>query len=398
MRQLIIDFLKRHLVVQSVFFASFRALLNFIGLFVKRNKKQILFASYGGRGFDDSPKEIYKEICKRPEFRDYDLVWAFIDTNNYHLKHARVVKIDSKEYYKTLLTANIWVSNSGADRGIGLSTKNRIVVETWHGTPLKKICGEENNSTTIENVDLKRKIDKTTIRCAQSEYDLEILSRVFNADKSSFLLCDLPRNDTLVRMHNKKELDDIRNTIGVPSDKKVLLYMPTYREYEVDENNHTFMRIPMMIDKWQSALGNDYILLVRAHYSVYKSLDVGDSGFTIDVSKYPNVEDLYLIADAMITDYSSSFIDYSILCRPMFCFAYDLDEYCKKRGLYIDLEKELPCRVNRTEDELLEDIKNCDYSLASDKTRLFHEKYTPHAGNSTKTVVDAMVNQINDRD
>ena len=97
----------------------------------------------------------------------------------------------------------------------------------------------------------------------------------------------------------------------------------------------------------------------------------------------------------MISDYSSTYFDYSILNRPMFCFAYDLEEYEEKRGLYLNIYEALPCPVNETEDELLNDVLSCDYEARSKQTESFHMKYAPNAGNATSTVVRKLTEKLN---
>ena len=143
----------------------------------------------------------------------------------------------------------------------------------------------------------------------------------------------------------------------------------------------------MNLDYWKEKLGNEYVLLIRAHYAVSRAMNLKVDDFVKDVSKYPHLNDLYIISDLMISDYSSTFFDYSILHKPMICFAYDLEEYEKKRGLYLDLEQTLPCRIDRTEGAVIEHIINMNFLEESIKTKSFSEKFCPYAGNASRTVV-----------
>ena len=92
------------------------------------------------------------------------------------------------------------------------------------------------------------------------------------------------------------------------------------------------------------------------------------------------------ISDILISDYSSIMIDYSVIERPIFSYTYDLKEYKEKRGLYVDLKKELPNGICETEDELLKEILNCDFELQKEKTRKFKEKYVENDGNARKYI------------
>ena len=393
MREKLIYFLKTHPLIIRAIWGIARGVLN---LFVNfsRQKKTILFCSFGGRSFNDSPEAIYDEICSREEFNDWRLVWAFVEPDKFIIPRGDKVKVDTFSFFKTLITSKVWVSNSGMDRGIDLITDKIIRVETWHGTPLKKIGGEENQNTFgTKPGEFKGPIDTSAIRCSQSEFDREIYVRVFHASKDSILLSDLPRNDELLT-YTPERLDEIRASLGIMVRKKVILYTPTYREYKVNENKQNFIAPPMDLKKWERELGSEYVLLIRAHYAVSVALGIKENSFVRDVSLYSSLNDLYAISDMMISDYSSTYFDYAILDRPMLCFAYDKEEYEEKRGLYLDLEKDLPCKVCKHENDVISEILNMDVTAAIDATKLFHMKYAPYAGHASKVVVDAILMKL----
>lgn len=395
MRSRLILFLKTHPAIVGLVWKITRVILTVWGWFVPVRKNTMIFCSFGGRNFNDSPKAIYDKVCARKEFDEWQLIWAFVEPDKFEVPRGNKIKVDTFAFFKALLYCRVWVSNSGMDRGIELHRKSNIRVETWHGTPIKKICGEENQTTFEKSPELyKGEIDNDTIRCAQSEFDLEIYSRIFHASKDSILLSDLPRNDALLK-YSIDDVKKIRKRLGICENKKVLFYTPTYREYLINDSNDTFIAPPIDLGKWKERLGDDYVLLIRAHYAVTAALNIIDDEFVKDVSKYPSINDLYAISDMMISDYSSTFFDFSILDRPMFCFAYDLEEYEEKRGLYLNLYKVLPCDVNKDEDSLIENILTTDIKEASKKTRAFHMKYAPYAGNASKMVVDKILEKIN---
>lgn len=136
------------------------------------------------------------------------------------------------------------------------------------------------------------------------------------------------------------------------------------------------------------------MLLIRAHYAVSKAMALQCTDFLHDVSEYSKLNDLYAIADMLISDYSSAYVDYSILGRPMFCFAYDKEEYEEKRGLYIDLEKELPCPIDRNEDTLLDRMQTFDEKESLALVANFKQKYAPYAGNATEMVLAELKKRI----
>ena len=393
MRERLIVFLKTHPIATRCLWGVARFVLRLV-VNISTKQNTILFCSFGGRGFNDSPKAVYDEVCKREAFNDWEIVWAFVDPDKISIPRGKKVRIDTFRFFKILATSRIWVSNSGMDRGVDLVTDKIIRVETWHGTPLKRICGEEQQTGIVyQGAEPDRIIDDCAIRCAQSEFDREIFARVFHATKDSILLSDLPRNDELLN-YTAEQISEIREELEIDSSKKIILYTPTYREYLINEENKNYIAPPIDWEKWSQELGKQYVLLVRAHYAVSAALGIAGGSFVKDVSSYYSLNNLYAIADMMISDYSSTYFDYSILDRPMLCFAYDKDEYEEKRGLYLDLEKDLPCRVCRTEDDVISEIKNMNFASAIELTKVFHEKYAPYAGNASKEVVDVMLSKL----
>ena len=392
MRSKIISFLKKHPKLLAFLWATMSVLLKIWSVFLPINKKRIVFASFGGRSFNDSPKALYDEICTNPFFGDWELVWAFAKPKEFELPRGRTIRIDSFSFFRILLSSRVWVSNSGMSRGISIHRKKIIEVETWHGTPLKKIGGEENMNSLSPNRNKKgnRKLDSSTIRCAQSEYDQEIFARIFHSDKKAIDICDLPRNDELTKYTSTK-IYEIKKRIGIPLTKKVILYTPTYREYL--SNKETIEKIKENIDikKWKTELGDNYVVIIRAHYTFTEAMRISEEGFVFDLTNYPNINDLYAVSDLMISDYSSTFVDYSIMSKPMLCFAYDLEEYQEKRGLYCSLEAFLPCPIDTCQESLINRIKTMDYQLFSKKTKEFSEKYAPFAGKATKSVIKRII-------
>jgi len=314
-----------------------------------------------------------------------------VEPKDFDIPRGRKIKIDTWAFFKALLYSKVWISNSGMDRNIGISRKQTIKIETWHGTPIKRL-GIDQNSRTLGNQKRPTKRDKRTIRCAQSEYDLAIFERIFNATRESFLICDLPRNDALTRW-TEEQRDEIRNKLGIKQGKKIILYMPTYREYLIDNKGY-FFKNPIDIHKWKAEIGTEYVMLFRAHYAVAEALNIVQDDFVIDVSDYPTLNDLYIVADVLISDYSSAYFDYSILERPILCFAFDYEEYRDKRGFYKDIHDMLPCKIHINESTLISEIKTMDYDEKAAETRNFHIKYTSRAGNASEQVVNALAERL----
>lgn len=399
MRMKIINFFKRHPFWVNLFWFISRGLLNFYGLFVKQNKKMMIFVSLGGRDFGDSPRAIYEKFILDNAYNDWIFVWAFSNPTKFDIPRGIIIKIDTLKYFNYLFRSKVWICNSDIDRCIGLKKKGVIRVETWHGSALKKGYGEENETAIggkkAQKNKNKKPIDSSTIRCAQGPRDVEILSRLFHADPNCFVK-GLPRNDALVN-YSMDSIIEIKKSLGLPLDKKIILYTPTFREYQWDKKRNLYFKPPLNLEKWQSFLGKEYVFLFRAHYAVLNSLDFKDNNFAKNVSSYPNINDLYLISDIMISDYSSTFIDFSILERPMMCFGYDYDEFNKKRGFFWDLSSVLPCAIDSSEDEIIKKILELNYEEASKKSLLFKKDFAPWVGRGTRNVIEEIERRLNNR-
>ena len=369
--------LKHYPIFYVIYNRVFSFILKFIGIFCKTDNKLILFNSFGGAKFDDSPKAIYDYMVSSNKYNDYKLVWALDNPKLVENKNVKVVKNTTIKFFITALKAKYWITNSSMERGLKFKKKNTIYINTWHGTALKKL-GRDTNSVG------KFKTSKADIFYVQSQYDIDIFTRAFNWDKNKIRLVGLPRNDELCNV-KKEEIAKIKKKLNLPLDKKIILYAPTFREYNYDSNG-CFIAPPINIDKWKEKLSENYIVLFRAHYEVNKVLNIKDDGFIFNYTDYPCLNDLLKISDVLISDYSSIMIDYSILERPIFSYTYDYEEYSEKRGLYLDLNKVLPNGIQKDEDSLLEKISNCDFEKEKRKTKKFKEKFVEKCGEASKYI------------
>ena len=379
--------------MNTLYFAARWSLL-FVGFFIPIKKKAIIFVSLSGRNFDDSPKALYEEICKRSFFDDWNLIWAFKQPESFTIPRGDIIKFGSFKYWVTLLGTHIWIENGGIDLGINLNRKKNIIVRTWHGTVLKYAEGQEKTKAVLSTYRKCLKPDSRSIRCIQTEKELDVCVRTFKATPESFMKCGLPRNDDLFTY----ELEDkttIKQRLNIPLNKKVILYMPTFRNFIMDNRGGYAIKPPMDIQKWKERLGNDYVLLMRTHYMVSASMNLQNDGFVFDVCKYQPLSELYFVSDILISDYSSTMFDFSITEKPIRCFGYDYDEYLEKNGLVYDLSSILPCSIMKTEDEIIDSIVNIDYEVECKKTKQFRITFAEYAhGDASKKMVDEIERHI----
>lgn len=388
MNRTLINKVKYNKHIYSVYFTMGNLFVSLLKHFVKADEKLIVFSSFGGRKYDDSPRCIYEAMLKDHRFSDYKLVWAFIRPDKFEITRGSKIKTDTLEYYKALLSARVWITNSTMERGLSFYGKNTFYFNTWHGTPIK-VLGIDVKNTSSFVPKGKSHIDAFL---AQGGFDANTFSRVFNLRKEIIHIIGLPRNDELAAPRKEDVVKKVKQQLGIPENKKVLLYAPTFREYSKDANSNCVLTPPINLTKWQHEL-KDYVLLFRAHYEVVKVMNVEDNDFVKNASSYPNLNELMIVSDILISDYSSIFFDWSVTGKPMLCFSYDYDEYQEKRGMYFDIREALDSYIDN-EDALIAQIKETPTDSVSLKCIQFRDKYVTAFGDASVKSLDIIYQNL----
>ena len=183
-----------------------------------------------------------------------------------------------------------------------------------------------------------------------------------------------PRNDILIN-YKPERINEIKYKYGIDPDKKIILYAPTFRDNRHDGSGYVY-DTHLDFDKLRYELGQDYIILFRAHYFVANQFNFEKyNGFVYDMSRLDDINELYLISDLLITDYSSVFFDYANLERPILFYMYDLEEYANEiRGFYFDLNI-LPGPIVKDEDNLILEIKRLENWEKDEKYNSFNKRF-----------------------
>ncbi len=353
------------LVIKKVLSKIYYNVYKIIALFPAR-KKTIVFESFLGKQYSDNPKAIYQYMKKH--YPDYKLYWSF-DRRNYHSLKDNVQRPLYRFGLKWLFvmaSAEFLVTNSRMPHWIPKS-KHATYIQTWHGTPLKKlgIDIEEIHmpGTTTENYkrNFTNEAKKWDMLISPNAYSTEIFKRAFQFE-NEVIESGYPRNDILNTDNNEVKISQLKRNLKLPNDKKILLYAPTWRDNDFYEVGRYKLNLQLDLEQMKTQLEGDYVVLIRAHYLVAEHLDLSSvDGFAFNVSSYPDINELYLIADVLITDYSSVFFDYANLKRPMLFFTYDIEEYRDQlRGFYFDFEKEAPGPLVKTTEAVIEEIKKLE--------------------------------------
>lgn len=339
----------------------------------------VLCESFFGKSYSDSPKYIYEYICKNYPDK-YKFIWVINDTKTKIPYGAIKVKRFSIRYCYYLARCKYDIFNVRQPEWFRKREGN-VFLETWHGTPLKKLVFDQ------EEVMGASPLYKAQFYKQSRVWDYLVSANHFSsgAFKSAFLFdkemleYGYPRNDIL-HSENKDEIaSDIRKKLGIPADKKTILYAPTWRDDEYYGRGEYKFALKLDLRMLKEQLGDEYVVILRTHYFIADALDVtGLEGFAFNCSKYNDISELYLISDILITDYSSVFFDYSNLKRPILFYTYDLDKYRDMlRGFYMDIEKDVPGPLLFTSEEVADAIIHIDdvNKEYADKYETFYERF-----------------------
>lgn len=212
-------------LVYNLYFYIVSGLIRFMGLFVKCDKKMILFNSFGGRKYDDSPRAIFEAMLEDERFKDFRLVWALDNPEKFILPdRAVVVKDYSISFFVHALKAKVWITNSSMEHGLCFKKKSTIYINTWHGSAIKYL----GNDVKTEGKSFKGKsASKEKAFYTQSEFDEYVFKRAFGKKDDDFKRFGLPRNDELACVEDDKVMH-IKEELGIDKHKKVILYCPTF--------------------------------------------------------------------------------------------------------------------------------------------------------------------------
>lgn len=345
----------------------------------------IVFESFWGRSYSCNPAAMYEYISQ--EHPEYECVWFFNDINTFVPGNAKKVKRRSEEYYHYLMTAKYFIYNTNMPRSFK-KRYGQVVIHTMHGTPFKSfgLDVKEEADTEEKRIRIVERASIWDYLIAQGEFTKSMTWRWFRYDRN-ILETGYPRTDVLFRK-DAKSVEEIRTSLALPKGKKVILYAPTWRKEG---------RFDMMLDieEMQKALSGEYLLLIRLHHFVADYYEVPEDGtFVFDASGDIKVEDLYMITDVLVTDYSSVMFDFALTGKQMIFFAYDFEEYTKKdRGGYFDIATEAPGTLTYTTGEVIDAILHSDECLNADRKRIetFRNKYlTYENSDSAKKIFETV--------
>jgi CDP-glycerol glycerophosphotransferase len=356
-------------------------------------RDQVFYLSYNGKQYSDSPRALHEELVRRGSALTH--LWAVRDDQVQLPPTARPVRMWSREWFEALATSRWIVTNAHLPEWVE-RREGQVIVQTWHGTMLKKIGHD------IETLHFDREYQNRlalearnwSLLVSSNRFSTPILRRAFSYD-GEILETGYPRNDHLYAPDRAERAEKVRAHLGLPPGKKVVLYAPTWRDDRAHRAGQFAFDLRIDLADARARLGGDHVLLVRRHSNVVDSVPGAGDGFVHDVSEYPDIADLYLVADVLVTDYSSVMFDYAHLKRPMLFFTYDLEHYRDTlRGFYFDFEQDAPGPLVRTSHELvtaLRRIEEVREEYAGRYARFHHLFCDLDDGGASARVVDRML-------
>lgn len=345
-------------------------------------KDWIMLESFFGKSYSDSPKYLY-EYLQKTRGDQYRYIWVMQQKSPALQKTGKhtTCKMNSLRYVYYAARCGYRIFNV---RQPAWSKKRKSIVflETWHGTPLKKLAFDLDDlhsaSQNAKTLFYEHSREWNYLVSA-NRFSTDVFERCFVYNRDKILEYGYPRNDILYAANKDEIAAEVKRELGIPEGKRVILYAPTWRDDEFYGKGKYKFSLAMDLDRMRREFSADSVILLRTHYYIADILDLSEyAGFVYNGSRYEDISRLYLASDICITDYSSVFFDYANLKRPILFFAYDFDKYKDElRGFYIDMEKELPGPILKTNDEVVEALHHMDSVTEQYKERYdeFYERF-----------------------
>jgi len=353
------------------------------------SNERILFFNGTDGAFSCNPRYLFEKIYET--FGDkYEYIWILKRPETVPVHYGKAIKVAkymSPRFFYYLATSKIWVVNTHFLSEVR-PRKSQVYLQTWHAAGAFKKFGIQTRAydKSVIKMIAKDASHFTYLLCS-APICRKVYASAFGISIDKVKATGIPRNDILFNVSNtskQKIKRKLEEEYGVDPTKKIILYAPTFRDFQM------FSCFTPDIGYMKSKLGDKYVLLMRLHpvIPLANFRDMVDSAFTFDVKKYVDVQELLMVTDLLITDYSSIIFDYAILGRPMIFFPWDLDKYKKERAFYFDYEDFVPGPICFSTEELVEKILSVDKWFDRDKMLEFARKFNhPFDGRASERVI-----------
>lgn len=353
-------------------------------------RPQILFESFNGAQYSDNPRAISEMIHEI--YPEYKIVWHLNENANKELVPDYVSCISKGvEFYYALFSSFCYVSNCELHGLVYYKKKRQLYVQTWHADRYFKKVLYDADPEWGKNTEMCD--DRVTnIALAGSDFGIKTYRDAFRYT-GEIINLGCPRNEKMLNMSNNAK-NNLKKRLGINMEDKIFMYAPTFRDYQMDSQN-VFIDIEQTRNSIQNKFGGTWKAIVRGHVGKHLSGFKKDDDF-IDVTAYPDMADLLAICDFLITDYSSSVLDFYLTGKPIILASFDIDDYEKRcRGFNIDpRDTSFICAFDQ--EELIKIISDLDVSRFKRDYRKLDELFgTNETGTSTKYICEYINNYYN---
>jgi CDP-glycerol glycerophosphotransferase len=324
----------------------------------------VFFESYFGQNVSSNPRGIDRALAAAgPSTTRY---WGVADASVEVPQGAIGVIEGSAAWWRARETARLLVVNDWLRKRYR-KRRGQTVLQTWHGTPLKRIALDRPGTRLFAAIATHREKARWNIMLAQNQFSADAFRSAY-AFKGPIWQEGYPRDDVLLT----GDAAAVRARLGIPARTKIVLYAPTWRDDRPGKVDH------LDVASFSKSLGAGYVTLIRGHSRTMRpGSDIVASG-VIDVTGYPDISELFLVADNLVTDYSSVMFDFSVTGKPIYFFTPDLAHYRDElRGFYFDLLADAPGPILTDPAELVRHILAPVPEEFANKYAAWRERFNP---------------------
>lgn len=354
---------------------------------------QVLFQCYRGESVTDSQLALHDELRRRGA--PLDLVWGVADRSVELPDGARGVLVGSRAWYEALGRSHYLCSNIDFDRFLRRRPHQRFL-QTFHGYPFKSMGIPFWRSKGFSERAITEECDRRnrawTSILVPAPFCVDLYRECYRYE-GEILVAGYPRDDALVRP-DPGVRDRVLTRLGVPAGRRVVLYAPTWRESDAITARTAKLFDELDVDRLADALGADHTLLLRGHTRTRHTSGAGPAGRAeiLDVTRYPEINDLILAADVAVLDYSSLRFDWLLTDKPLLFFVPDLETYLAQRTALFDFGPTAPGPLLRSTDEVVDALRDLDRvsaAFAAERTAANARFNGLNDGSAAARVVDA---------